>query len=82
MPRLNFAGGFVIALLSGLANEFTVPHELVPVDVTALVNAHRFPPPFRFLLAFCFLESFPRFSSHHFNAFLRMAYFVHSPRSQ
>jgi len=40
MRRLHLPRDFVIALLSGFTNQLAVPHELVPVNIAAFVNAH------------------------------------------
>src|SRR6516165_10382053 len=44
MRRFHLSSHFVTPLFSGLADCLTFPHELVPVDTTALVN--HFAPPF------------------------------------
>src|SRR5271157_3218456 len=42
---LHLARNLVVALFAGLPDQFALPHELVPVNVATLVDAH-FVPPF------------------------------------
>src|SRR5271166_6662028 len=51
MRRFHLACHLVIPLLCGFANQITLPHELVPVDITTFVDAH-FVPPFFLPLPF------------------------------
>src|SRR4029077_17067227 len=41
MRSFNLARNLVIALLRGFTDQATMPHELVPVHLTSLVNGHR-----------------------------------------
>src|SRR5215467_3453673 len=48
MCSFHLSGDLVITLLGRFSNQFTFPHELVPVHLAALINAHfapRFPLP-------------------------------------